>query len=120
MEKQYAKALHALGTTTDAKKLVSELMAHLKTSGRTKLLPGILRELKTLEARSLKTAPTLEVASKDEVASALAEAKKEGIEVTSAHVNHALIQGWRARSGSTLIDKSAKRGLIDLYRKVTS
>jgi F0F1-type ATP synthase delta subunit len=122
MEKLYAQAIDDLANRegTDAKKLVAELVAQLKASGRIKLLPGILRELKVLEARRAKTAPSLEVASEKEVAGALAEAKKEGIEVTKAHVNHALIKGWRARTGGTLIDRSAKRGLIDLYRKVTS
>jgi F0F1-type ATP synthase delta subunit len=122
MEKLYAKAIDDLvhHKGGDVKKLVAALVTQLKSSGRTKLLPGIVRELKVLEARRAKTAPTLEVASEKEAPAALAAAKAEGIDVAKAHVNHALIKGWRARSGGQLIDRSAKRSLVDLYRKVTS
>ncbi len=121
MEKLYAKALNELARKDGAKlkELVAQLMSHLTATGRTKLLPGILRELKVIEARAAKLAPSVEVASEKEAAHALAEAKAAGISVPVAHVNHALIKGWRARSGGTLIDRSAKRGLIDIYRNVT-
>ncbi|MGE5540776.1 MAG: hypothetical protein ACM3TU_00610, partial [Bacillota bacterium] len=92
---------------------------HLQATGRTKLLPKILRELKVLEARREKLAPSVEVASEHEAKRALAEAKEFGIETTKAHVNHALIKGWRGRSGSSLVDRSAKNGLIEIYRRVT-
>ncbi|MDB5189127.1 MAG: hypothetical protein JWL82_84 [Parcubacteria group bacterium] len=122
MEKFYAQALERLAAKegADEKGLVTQLMAQLKASGRMKLLPGILRELKTIEARREKLMPAVEVASEKEGKEAMAQAKAAGIEVHEVTVNHALIKGWRARSGSTLIDRSAKRGLIDLYRKVTS
>ncbi|MEK7602236.1 MAG: F0F1 ATP synthase subunit delta [Patescibacteria group bacterium] len=122
MEKLYAKALTQLAHSegADTKKLVEQLVKELTASGRTKLLPEILRELRVLEAKEAKRAPSVEVAHEKESTEALAEAKKLGIEVSKAHVNHALISGWRARSGGTLIDRSAKRGLIDLYRKVTN
>lgn len=121
MEKLYATALDDLARKDGAKpkELVEQLVAHLTKTGRSKLLPGILRELKVLEARRAKLVPSVEVASQDEAAEALMEAKKEGIEATRAHVNHSLVRGWRARSGGMLIDRSAKRGLIDLYRAVT-
>lgn len=122
MEKQYAQAIEMLRSRpgTDDKKLVNELVAHLKAAGRVKLLPGILRELNVLEYRRGKLAPSVEAASEKEAHAAVAEAKKQGIDVAKARVNHALISGWRGRSGSTLVDKSAKQGLIDLYRRVTS
>lgn len=121
MEKLYAKAIDELSRKDGAKArdLVAQLVQHLATVGRSKLLPGILRELKTLEVRRAKLAPLVEVASSAEAEHALAEAKKEGIEATKAHVNHSLVAGWRARSGGTLIDRSGKRGLIDLYHAVT-
>jgi len=104
----------------DEKKIVATLVQHLEETGRTKLLPRIARELAILEARRAKLAPQVEVASEGEAHTALAEAKAAGIEVSKATVNHALIKGWRARNGGTLIDKSAKRGLIDIYRNVTN
>ena len=122
MDKLYAKAIDHLAHQegADTKSLTASLVKHLHEAGRSKLLPGILRELKVIEARREKLIPTVEVASEKEAAHALAEAKAAGINATKAHVNHALIKGWRARSGGTLIDKSAKRGLIDIYRNVTS
>lgn len=122
MEKLYAKAIDSLAhrAGADEKKLVAELTTQLTQTGRMKLLPRILRELKILEARRIRLAPSVEVASEKESSAALAAAKKEGIEVSKAHVNHALIKGWRARSGGVLIDRSAKKSLIDLYRNVTS
>jgi F0F1-type ATP synthase delta subunit len=122
MEKLYAKALYDLAHKdgADQKKLVTQLTKHLEATGRTKLLSGILRELRVLAARNAKLAPSVEVASEKEAAKALAEAKKAGIDAAKAHVNHSLITGWRARSGGTLIDRSAKRSLVDLYRNVTN
>jgi F0F1-type ATP synthase delta subunit len=122
MQKLYAKAIDDLAHRdgANAKELVKSLTTHLKASGREKLLPGILRELKVLEARRTKLAPTVEVASEKESEAALKEAKVQGITAAKAHVNHSLIRGWRARSGGTLIDASAKQGLIDLYRNVTN
>jgi F0F1-type ATP synthase delta subunit len=121
MEKVYAKAIeNLLAKGGDAKMIVAQLRAHLEERGRTKLLPGILRELKVLEARKANLAPSVEVASEAEAHAALAAAKKAGIDASKARVNHALIKGWRARSGGALIDRSAKQGLIDLYRRVTS
>lgn len=122
MQKLYAQALDELAHQegSDSKKLVTTLVTHLKAAGRMKLLPGILREYKIREARRAKLAPSVEVATDAEKHAAIAAAAKEGIVVTHATVNHALIKGWRARTGGTLVDRSAKRGLIDLYRNVTN
>ncbi len=122
MQKLYAKALDELvhQDGSDSKKLVTTLVAHLKASGRMRLLPSILREFKIREARRAKLAPSVEVATDAEKSEAIAAAAKEGIVVSKAVVNTALIKGWRARTGGTLVDHSAKRGLIDLYRKVTN
>lgn len=121
MEKEYAQALaHSIGRGSDEAKLVEGLMRHLKEEGRTKLLPGILRELKRLHARNRKLAPSVEVASEAEAEGALAHARLEGVEAATAHVNPSLIRGWRARSGGRLIDRSAKKALVDLYQKITN
>lgn len=121
MEKLYAQAIENLMEKGgDDKKIVAELTNHLTKTGRAKLLPGILRELKVLEARKATLAPQVEVASEKEADAALKAAKEAGIDAPKAHVNHALITGWRARSGGTLVDRSAKQGLIDLYRKITN
>lgn len=115
----YATALARLlekGVVEDA--LVKNLVLHLKERGRMKLLPGIVRELKILKARSTTTGVTLEVARKEESEKALAAAKSEGIAATEAIVNPSLLRGWRAREGGRLIDRSGKRALIDLYARI--
>jgi len=121
MEKEYAIALsrqHAAGT--DEKALVDGLVAHLKAAGRMKLLPGILRELRALMAQRAKLAPSVEAASEGEKAPALAAARAAGIDASEATVNPSLIRGWRARAGGTLVDRSAKQALVDLYQRITN
>lgn len=120
MEKEYAQALsQSVRRGADEATLVEGLVAHLKEEGRTKLLPGILRELKRLEARNSKLAPSIEVASEAEAASAKSAAESVGI-TAPVTINPSLIRGWRARSGSTLVDRSAKQALVDLYQKITN
>lgn len=121
MQKEYAVALQeSLKRGTDEAKLVEGLVAHLKAEGRTKLLPGIVRELKSLQARDAKTGSIVEVASEAEKAAALKGAKEEGIEASAVIVNPSLIKGWRARKGGVLVDRSAKQALVDLYQKITN
>ncbi|MDR3546986.1 MAG: F0F1 ATP synthase subunit delta [Candidatus Pacebacteria bacterium] len=122
MHKLYAQAIYiaAQKDGADAKKLVKQLTEALKDRGRLKLLPSILRELERIEAREAKLAPQLEVSSESEAARALKEAAAQGIHAVHARVNDALIRGWRASANGKLIDHSAKRELVELYRKVTT
>ncbi len=117
----YAQVLRNLSLKGDASDatIVKNLMQHLKASGRMKLLPGILRELKTEEAEAAALAPSVEVARKEDQKQALTAAKAAGVEVEEATVNPDLISGWRARSGSQLVDRSGKKQLIELYRNIT-
>lgn len=119
MEKLYAQAVFDLSQKPDASasELVKTLVAHLEKTGRVKLLPRILRELKRIESRKASFGEVLEVASSEEKSSAEKEARELSITAT-AHVNHSLISGWRARSGSRVIDRSGKRALLDLYRQI--
>jgi F0F1-type ATP synthase delta subunit len=102
--------------TTDYKTLI----AHLRHTGRMKLLPQVLRELRTQAAREALLAPKVEVAHEKESARALRLAGAAGIHAKHARVNHSLVKGFRARSGSTLMDQSAKRALIDIYQQITT
>ncbi len=119
MEKEYAQALYELATKPDASadELVKKLVAHLKETGREKLLPGIARELNRLGARKAAFGETLEVASAAEAPRAEQEARELGI-TAAARVNGNLVSGWRARAGSRIIDRSGKRALLDLYRTI--
>ncbi|MDB5264642.1 MAG: hypothetical protein JWN64_213 [Parcubacteria group bacterium] len=121
MEKEYAQAIIELSKKGENQKILADsLVAHLKAEGRIKLLPGILRQLKHEEARTKKLAPTLEVASDAEKAHARKAASLAGIEAEEVTVNPSLLRGWRARTGSKLIDHSAKSTLIQIYQKITN
>lgn len=119
MKKAYAKALDNLirdrGMRED--EAYEKLVTHLRATGRMKILPELLAELKTLQARQQSKGPLLEVASASEAAAAEAAAKKEGVEA-KAVVNPSLVRGWRLTTADTLIDRSGKRALIDLYRSI--
>jgi len=121
MEKAYAQAIHsALMKGADEAELVASLKKHLAEAGRLKLLPAIARELRTLNARTRTMGASLEVATEALKEEALKEAKELGIESPAVFVNPDLVSGWRLRESGRLIDRSGKRALIDIYRRITS
>ncbi len=71
-----------------------QLKQHLERTGRLKLLPSILQELKEKTAREAKLAP-----------------KKE-----TAQENPSLISGWRSVENGVLTDHTGKRALIEIYK----
>lgn len=116
----YADALARLPEDAPADAVVAALTRALAAKGRTKLLPAILAELRAKEGRKLATKPVVEVAKESEKSKALTAAKSEGIEAAETVVNPALLSGWRARGKGLLVDRSGKKNLVDLYRKITS
>ena len=72
------------------------LIAHLKRTGRLKLLPRILRELRTRHARTTRLASRRETAEE----------------------NLSLVSGWREIKDGTLTDHTGKRALFDMYQKI--
>ncbi len=114
------KAVADTGETAVADVAVTKLVRHLKSMGRMKMLPQIVRELRTIAARRNALHPRLEVASAKEVPAALKDAKTLGIAVEQVEINPSLIRGWRAQSRGRLIDRSAKQALIQIYQKVTA
>ena len=122
MHADYAQAVLLARTREGAsdESVVTGLIRNLKETGRMKLLPGILRELKRPEARAAKTAPTLELASEKDRAAAEAVLAAAGVTPRETIVNPSLIRGWRARANGVLMDRSAKRALIDIYQKITN
>lgn len=71
-------------------------IAHLRRTGKLKLLPRVLRELKNEAARASKLAP-----------------KKE-----TSTTHPALISGWRTLEDGVLADHTGKSALIDIYKKI--
>jgi len=116
----YADAILRLQDSVAPEKLVAGLVAALRSTGRAKLLPKILAELKAREGRKLATTPLIEVAKESETARALQGARSEGIEADSVVVNPTLLSGWRARGNGLLVDRSGKKNLVDLYLKITN
>lgn len=120
---EYLRILEAAAESDDKKVhegAVAKLIRHLKGAGRLKMLPEILREFRKVNARRKALAPFVEVASESETKHALKASADEGIAAKHAHVNHALIKGFRARGNGRLVDRSAKRGLTDIYQKITN
>lgn len=117
----YTKLLESAAELADEKKkhaVVEKLVMHLKSNGRVKMLSQIANELKKIDARRTKMQPVLEVASEKEVHAAHKGAEEAGLPTHKAHINHALIRGWRVKDANRLVDHSAKRALIDIYKKV--
>ncbi|HEX8946926.1 MAG TPA: F0F1 ATP synthase subunit delta [Candidatus Paceibacterota bacterium] len=122
LARYYAQALTRVAAApgADGSALAKNLIAHLRATGRMKLLPHIARSLKEAHARQGTLSGVVEVAREEERDTALAEAAAAGVHAKTVAVNPALVRGWRARSAGTLIDRSAKRSLIELYQRITS
>jgi hypothetical protein len=71
-------------------------IVHLKRTGRMKLLPRVLRELREEEARAKNLKREKETAKEDP----------------------SLISGWRQIKDGVLTDNTGKRALIDIYRNI--
>lgn len=116
MEVLYATVVEKLSKEGNTN-VAESLIAHLKSRGRTKLLPKILQALQNRASQSVHTA-RLEVATEGEKTHALEEAKMLGLTPEHVVVNHSLIRGWRAWSKNQLVDRSGKRALVDLYQNI--
>ncbi len=75
-----------------------KFIAHLKRTGRMKLLPQVLQELRAEKVREMKFAPRRETAVE----------------------NPSLIFGWRSLENGILTDRSGKQALLDIYKKITA
>lgn len=73
-------------------------IGHLKRTGRMKLLPAVLRELRQEAIRERKRAPRTETAEE----------------------NPSLLSGSRTIGNGLLTDTTGKRALLDIYQKIVS
>lgn len=71
-------------------------IAHLRSTGRLKLLPRVLRELRAEAARAQHLSSTKQTAA----------------------THPSLISGWRQIQDGVLTDHTAKGALVDIYRKI--
>ncbi|HEX8591447.1 MAG TPA: F0F1 ATP synthase subunit delta [Candidatus Paceibacterota bacterium] len=120
MQRAYAKAIDDLLRNHGMREeeVFKKLHTHLAATGRLKLLPQLLTELRTLAKRNESHEALLEAASENEIPAAERAARKEGI-TAKAVVEPSLVSGWRLVTGDVLIDRSGKRALLDLYRAIT-
>lgn len=120
MVRAYAKAIDLLIRQRGMKddEVFRRLTEHLRATGRMKLLPQLLSELRRLEKRNAAHLPVLEAATEKERGEAEAAAKEVGVS-TRAVINPDLVTGWRLVGANILIDRSGKRALLDLYRAIT-
>ncbi len=119
MHKQYALAIHELIKESDESKregLINSFLEYLKRSGREKLLPGILRELKRIYQR--EKAPKILIAKESFKDKAEQKAQELGIENYSFEEDETLIGGYVIKSRGFLYDASYKRWLLDLYKSI--
>lgn len=72
-------------------------IAHLKRTGRLKLLRQVLCELKETQARARLTAPRRETAEE----------------------HPSLVSGWRSIEDGILTDHTGKRALMEIYQQIT-
>ncbi|HEX7651094.1 MAG TPA: hypothetical protein VF439_00020 [Candidatus Paceibacterota bacterium] len=117
----YGKKLAQLAAHDEGRALAAaeKLVKELKDRGELKQLPGILRSARKESARQRSLAPVVEVGRAEDADAALRAASEAGINAVRAAVNPTLIRGWRARAAGVLVDRSGKRALVDLYRRVT-
>jgi hypothetical protein len=119
----YTRILEAVAVQGDeqaSEAAVRKLVAHLTHTGRSKLLPTIVRELRIIQERRKANAPKVEVAHTKEAAKALEKAGAAGIKASEAVVMPSLLAGWRAQGHGLLIDCSGKQALIAIYKDVTA
>lgn len=126
MPTEYAHALYRstkeLTTKKEIVARVESLVDVLRTEGKMKALPGIVREYERIQASHSAGNPTLTVAKEADTKRALAELKKhlENKKAdTQVVIDETLIGGWRYSDKDTLLDTSYKNALLELYRRIT-
>ena len=119
MENNYALALwKSVENGMEAKKAVHSLLESLKTSGRTTLMPRILRAFERLAEREAKQSrERIFVAREKDGAHAKHAAGSQHAQV---HVDETLIGGWRLEAGETLVDASWKKYLLEMYNRAVA
>ena len=127
MEQIYAQALwQMIESGTQPKKAVHALVESLKLKGREALLPRIARAFERLAEREMrKNALVVSVAHEKDGSAAKREAKKLLEEMGSdskdleVKIDQSLIGGWRLEGNGTLVDRSFKKSLLEMYNHAT-
>lgn len=120
---EYAALLLELSKSSETAKVEEKFLALLEKRGHLKLLPSIVTAYERLVAKEKAVSePVLTIARESDRHYALAAAKAEmgGAPSPRVQIDAKQVGGWRLQNGSTLIDRTEKRMLLDLYRKMTA
>ncbi len=120
LSRKYALELAQVSDCADVgeEKLVENLIKDLRSRGRMKLLPSIVRELKKIRMQERKNEPCVEIAREEDREKVCAGVNELGVSTYSVMVNPTLVRGWRVRAQGRLIDNTTKQALIELYRVI--
>jgi len=124
MEDTYARALIKLiQAGLRPEDSVAKINAALKDKGRQAMWPRIKRAfLMHVQKVAMRENVTLSVACKEDVVDAKREAQnhlaRNDADRMQMVVDDSLIGGWKLEAGGTLIDRSFKRQLKDMYKKI--
>jgi F0F1-type ATP synthase delta subunit len=126
MKQAYVTALtNSILSGLPIEEALTNVKALLVRKGHQRLWPQILRATKrVLEARLKSSVPQVSVAktgvvSAETIKSALLAIGVAEDEVYVITEDNTLVGGFTARFKGTLLDKSYKRVLVDLYRNIT-
>lgn len=97
----------------------------LKAKHEEKLLPAIIREFESLQNRLTKgTGTTLTVRDAQDAEKYKLELAKHGDLFNMDEVNvvedKKIVGGFIAKNSTTMLDKSYKKGLVDMYKRLVA
>lgn len=123
LAQQYAKGIdEASRGKRSAHELFAAVLLALKRRGHEKLMPRIYAELRKLQAR--RPAAEVRYAREADKAVALAKAKELLAEVAPTELelceDPGLISGYAIRGSDFRYDASARRSLIELYKRLVA
>lgn len=127
-KKEYARAVHETLGSREGKeesKIAESLLRVIRFRGDQKLLPSIILELQTLDSDEKDSdVPTLVIAREGDEGVLEEEIRKDreafGFKSTKCRVriDDSIIGGYRLESKDQLIDRTHKRALLEMYRKM--
>lgn len=123
LAKEYARAIHEVrkeGRTNDGE-LIGSVVAALSRRRHQKLLPQIAEEYGRIEKEAGKDAVLIRAASEQEAHKGLSKLRDLGYEGTARmEVDPKVVKGYVLEGKDFRYDASARRALVDLYKKLTA
>ena len=126
--KIYAQTLmHAQSEKSESEMEVffNNFINALKAKHEEKLLPAIIKELESLQERAVKgSGTTLIVRDAQDAEKYTAELKKHSELFNTDSLNviedKKIVGGFIAKNTTTMLDKSYKKGLVEMYKRLVA